>query len=330
MNSPRSAAPPRTKVSRVLVIVNPVAGQHSGEEKVERLRGLLDRHGVTSEIRCTEGEGDALRLAREARDVDVILVMGGDGTVMEALTGMLKNPHPVPLAQVPAGTANLLCRALAIPSDMEEAVELAVGAGDDGGVVVSTDVGYLPDHDRYFMIMAGAGWDADMLADATRGMKDRLGFFAYLFSGIKNLFTLKTARVRATIDGEQVRFRANTIMVVNVGEIYGSGLALGEDLSPHDGRLNLVVASPRTAWGLVKAIALLLMRRVTESKDLHYFSASRIEIHTSRPLRLELDGDLVGETPFRVEVVAAAAHLVVPRRYAEAKSLPAEPLGAPE
>lgn len=306
--------------SRILLIVNPVSGQADFDESMSTIREYLDEAGVDYEVRETQGEEDALNWAKEARGYDLVAVGGGDGTVMEAMSGMVKNPEPVPLAQLPLGTANLLARALAIPHNLKRALKIAF----ESGMVAPLDVGYLPTHDRYFAIVAGSGWDAELIDEADREMKDKLGFFAYVFAGVKHLFDGNISRVRIEIDGKVRRFRANEVMVINIGEIYKSGLALGKGLSPHDGKLDLAIASTSSIWGSIKLLIRILFRKFDDSDDLRYFSASRLKVEAMPPLKLEIDGEPIGETPFEVEVVPAGARLVVAPDYIEAKGIESE------
>ena len=303
-------------VASALVILNPVSGQGDPE----KLRGLvgtkLGEAGVDFEIRETQGEGDALEWARDAHSFDLVIVSGGDGTVMEAMSGIVKNKLPVPLAQLPAGTANLLARALDIPTKPEEALDVALS-----GVAVPVDVGYLPDFDRYFALVAGAGWDAQLIEDASRELKDRLGFLAYVMTGTKNLFKLQRSHIKLEIDGEQHVTRAHTVMVVNVGEIAGMGLKLGEGISPHDGKLNLAVAAPQTLAGLARLGYRLATNQFENYRDLKYFSASKIRITATPPLEVEIDGEAIGTTPLYVEAVPNGAVLIVPQDYAERHGL---------
>ena len=301
--------------TRALVIMNPVSGQKDHDTLRGQVETYLETAGIAFEVRETEGEGDAKTWAEQA-DTDLVLVYGGDGTVMETMTGLINNERDIPLAQLPGGTANLLARALGIPVDIEEALEVALN-----GVVVPLDVGYLPEKDLYFSLVAGAGWDASLIEDASREIKNRLGFFAYVVTGVKNLYNLKRSRITLDIDGETHRFRAHTVMLVNVGEILGTGFALGKDMNPHDGKLNLAVASPNSFGGILKLVFRLATKRFENYRDLQYFSGCEVRVEADPPLKLELDGEAVGETPFSARVVPGGALLVVPREYAEAKKL---------
>ena len=302
---------------KLLVILNPVSGQGNYDEIKSEVETALADAGVSFELRETEGEGDAFRWAAEAGDFDLILVGGGDGTVMEAMSGCIENQHNVPLAQLPMGTANLLARALAIPTRIKKALTLAL----EGGVSTQMDVGYLPGMERYFAIVAGSGWDAQLIADADRDLKNRLGFFAYVIAGVKNLFRLQNSRILLKLDGREIRTKAHTVEVINVGEIYGTGIAIGNNLSPHDGRLDLAVIASSRWRGIFKLLWRLITKRFGDDSSLRYFSASRIEVEADPPLKLQIDGEAVGETPYQVIVIPNGANLVVPREYVEAKKL---------
>ena len=306
----------------ILVILNPVSGQLDFEDTLSIVTERLQGSGLEYEIRQTQRGGDALRWAKEASDYGLVIVGGGDGTIMEAMSGMIENPAPIPLAQLPMGTANLLARSLAIPVEIEDALDLALA----DGFVAALDVGYLPRHERYFALVAGSGWDALMIEDADRELKNKLGFFAYVVSGFRQLFNLQRSRVRVEIDGVPRLYMAHTVMVINVGEIYGSKVALGEAVSPHDGKLDLAIASSHSVWGFIRLLFRILLGRFTGDPELKYFSATRLAIEAHPPLKLEIDGEPIGETPFEVEVVPGGAHLVVPEKYVSAKGLPAEKL----
>ena len=301
---------------RILVIRNPASGQGDPEELRETLEAYLDDKGVTYEIRETEGDGDALKWAQEAKDVDLVIASGGDGTIMEAMSGLIKNNLPIPLAQLPAGTANLLARAFGIPTDPTEALEVALN-----GVAVSTDVGYLPDQDRYFALVAGAGWHAQLVEDASRDLKNRLGVFAYVVTGVKNLFQLRRSRIDLEIDGKHEQYRANTVMIINVGEIVGIDHKMGEGISAHDGKLNLSIASPQTLFEVLRLTFRMLTKQYDSYSDLKYFSATSIKVTATPPLEVQIDGESIGQTPLYAEAVPDGALLMVPQAYAKDKGL---------
>ena len=142
---------------RALVILNPSSGRHNTDDTRRLIETKLSVAGLACEVRLTGGTGDALAWAERACSdgFDLVIAAGGDGTVMEAMSGLLRAKAEIPLAQIPLGTANLLARALTIPSSPGDAMNVIFS-----GRVEQLDVGYLPDHDRYFALMAGCGYDA--------------------------------------------------------------------------------------------------------------------------------------------------------------------------
>jgi YegS/Rv2252/BmrU family lipid kinase len=301
---------------RVLVIINPASGRHDPAQTRQAIEERFEQEQVAYEFRETQQAGDALKWAQqaEAENFDLVLVSGGDGTIMEAMSGLIKAGSHIPLAQIPVGTANLLARAIAIPTDQAAALDVAFT-----GKAERFDVGYLPKEDRYFALVAGAGYDARLIADASRELKNALGFAAYIVTGIKNIFTLRPARIELEIDGQRRRIRAHTIMIVNVGQIESMGISLGPNIQPHDGKLDLMVVSSATIWGGLQILFRILTRRFSGHSDLTYYSASRVRITARPPLPTQIDGEELGTTPLYAEAVPQGALLLVPQEYQPAK-----------
>ncbi len=301
---------------RVLVIINPVSGRHDPAETRQALEDRLHRDNVEFEVRETHAAGDALGWAQQAETdgFDLVLVSGGDGTVMEAMSGLIKSGSNVPLAQIPVGTANLLARALLIPTDQAEALELVFT-----GKTERLDVGYLPDEDRYFALVAGAGYDAQLIRDASRELKNALGFAAYIVTGVKNMFKLRQSRIVLEIDGKKRRLRAHTVMIVNVGQIGDGAIALGPNIHPHDGKLDLMIASSASVMGALRILWRIVTRQFDGQGELIYLSATRVRLTATPPLPTEIDGEQLGTTPLYVEAVPEGALLLVPQEYQAAK-----------
>lgn len=295
-----------------LVIINPVSGQEDDGQLRQMIEDRLNAAQISYEVRETQGENDALGWAEQAapEGFEVVIVAGGDGTVMEAVSGLIKSGVSLPLAQIPSGTANLLARALLIPTDPQAALELIFTGKQE-----KLDVGYLPDEQRYFSLMAGAGYDARLIKDASRKLKNSLGFAAYLLTGVKNLFGLPRSRIELEIDGQQHHFRAHTVLVINVGQIGSNLVTLGPDIYPHDGKLNLAVFSSISWLGAIRILFLILTRQFVGHSDLSYFSASKIRVSAYPPLPTQIDGEPLGTTPLRVEIIPNGISLIVPQDY---------------
>lgn len=304
---------------RALVIANPVSGRNDPTETRRMLEERLDQEQLAYDLRETQEAGDALNWASnaEAEGFDLVVVSGGDGTIMEAMSGLIKSGSRVPLAQIPAGTANLLARALSIPTDQADALDTIFT-----GKAERLDVGYLPEQDRYFALVAGAGYDAQLIGDASRELKNVLGFAAYVVTGIKNLFKLRPARIELEVDGRRERFRAHTVMVVNIGQVDQVGISLGPNIHPHDGRLDLIIVSSATVLGALRILFQILTRQFRGNSNLRYLSAQRVRLTARPPLPTQIDGEELGQTPLYVEAVPEGALLIVPQEYQAVKDKP--------
>ena len=163
---------PAPFAGRMLVILNPVAGQDDPARVRRQIGGALAVRGASFDLVETAGAGDAERLAQQAVGLGYgcVVAAGGDGTIAEVITGLAGGA--VPLGIIPLGTGNQLAANLGIPPDVERAVEVAVN-----GRPRPIDIGQLG-NGRYFALMAGAGWDAEVMGSCTRELKDRWGFGA--------------------------------------------------------------------------------------------------------------------------------------------------------
>lgn len=302
--------------TNVLCIVNPASGQHAVTRTQQLLKTHLTEAGIGYEVRKTARAGDAERWATCAQreGFDAVLSCGGDGTVTETLTGLLKAETVLPLALLPLGTANLAAKALGVPLRPSAALRLL-----SCGKVVSFDVAYLPDHRRYFLLLAGSGWDARLIAGVPPTLRRRLRFAAYLLLGVKNLCRLRytQAQVTLTLDGVRRQIVAHTVLLANVGRL--GSWALGPGISLHDGQLDVIAIASSGPGGVASLAWRLVTGRLAAHRDLHYFKAATVHINAEPPLPVQLDGELIGETPFYVEVVPGGARMVVPASYPDAK-----------
>ena len=301
---------------RILVVLNPTAGQR----RTSRIRGMiesfLNEESVDFELRETGAAGDALKWARSARaeGFDLIAVAGGDGTIREAVEGLMRSGGRLPLAQIPIGTGNVTARALRIPTmNIKKSLELIV----DGKEAVF-DIGYMPNHDRYFVFVMGIGYDAHIIHDTPREIKRHLGFFAYIGAGIKHFFKVRPIKLEVEMDGVTRQIKAHTVMVINIGTIEDLKLSFAPNIDPHDGKLNVMIISTDSHWSSLIVLIKVLTRRYFGYRPLRHYKVERIRVDAETPLPLEIDGDPVGTTPFLAEVIPHALTLVVPADYGQA------------
>nr|WP_116066449.1 diacylglycerol kinase family protein [Asanoa ferruginea] len=233
----------------------------------------------------------------------VVFVCGGDGTVMSALGALVDTDAA--MAILPAGTGNLLAANLGISTDTVTGIEVAIEGGQR-----KIDVGQVDD--QYFAVMAGMGFDADMLEATSDTAKARIGWPAYVLGAMRHL---KDRPMRLTIrvdDGEPMRRRARSVLIANVGRLQG-GVRLLTDAAPDDGLLDVAVLTPRTLrhWA---ALGWAVLRRSPRVPSMQVLRGARVEVVSNRPQPRQLDGDVIDPgNKLRAEVRPEAVWLCVPQ-----------------
>jgi YegS/Rv2252/BmrU family lipid kinase len=290
---------------RVAVVFNPVTGGGDTADRKRDTQEALEGAGVdVLWLETTkEDPGQGMTAKAVAEGVDLVIAQGGDGTVMACVTALAGTE--VPLAVLPGGTGNLLATNFDIPSELDEAVEIAL-EGDR----VRLDVAAMDD-DR-FVVMGGIGFDAAMLRDADPNLKKHLGAVAYVLSGFKNL-RRRVTRFQLRLDDQPPIERAGQgILIGNLGRLQG-GLPVMPDAKPDDGLLDVAVLKTRSLLDWLALGTRVLLRRRRKGPQLELFQARRVEIHCDTPQPVERDGDPAGARDHLVvEVVPKALTLCVP------------------
>jgi diacylglycerol kinase (ATP) len=303
---------------RVAIIFNPASGSEDSETRRAQLEELTVAAGLTCELRETDRDQGAAPLARAAREAGMerVLISGGDGSVMEAADVLAGSE--VALAVLPGGTGNLLALNLGLPTETDAAVELALT-----GRARPLDVGRA--NDNVFLVMAGIGWDARMIRDAGRELKDRLGALAYFLSAWRNMGQ-PPIRFTITIDGQRLVRRAQSVLVANLGRITG-GLELVPGADPEDGLLDVAILR---AQG-VRELAVILWRGLIGQRRsdvlLEIRRGREIVIETELPQAVQLDGnEAEPATRLEVRVEPGALQLVrAPTTDEQGRPLPESP-----
>ena len=270
------------------------------------LRRVLAERGLTDvywrEVAKSRFAPKQVKAALENK-ADLIFVWGGDGMVQRCVD--VAAGTDATLAIIPAGTANLLATNLGIPKDMEEAVDIGLA-----GNARRIDVGRL--NGERFAVMAGAGFDAQMIGDADGGLKDRVGRLAYVWTGAKHL---RDKPFRAKIDVDGARWydgEASCILVGNVGKLFG-GVEAFEDAHPDDGVLELGVLSAEGMREWAGTIARAVVGTASKSPHAITTKVHDVRIKLDRKVLYEIDGgDRKKVRKLHVEVEPEAVQICVP------------------
>lgn len=293
-----SAAP-----RRVLVVVNPASrrGRRVGTRAVR----ALERAGVQCTVLYTERPGHARTLAAaQAATHDVVCAVGGDGTVMEIVSALA--PHGPPVAIIPAGTGNLLARALGIPLSPERAARTLLTASE-----ARIDLGRLADGTRV-AIGAGVGIDAAMIATTSSTWKRRVGVIAYVVTGARHALVRRRFTATIVVDGVPVTRTASSVLVANFGALLNGLITLGDGIRYDDGLLDVCIFDPRNTLDALRIAVRLLTGRAGSGRAMAYLRGREIVVSTEPALPAQADGELIGTTPFAVSVEPLAARLLIP------------------
>ena len=298
----RRASMPDGPRRRLGVVLNPV-GVDDAEAFKRRVAAAARGAGWDEPLwfeTTVEEAGGAMGAAALAAGADVVAVAGGDGTVRTVCAELARTGVPVGI--IPTGTGNLLARNLGLPLTIDAALAVVLDGEERAIDMVRVEGDDLaPDH---FVVMAGLGLDAAIMAGAPEAIKAKVGWPAYVISALRHI---RYPAVRMDIsvdDAPYERFRARTVVIGNVGNLQ-AGIPLLPKASFDDGRLDVVVIAPRRSLGWFVLLWRVLLRRPHTDERLGRMTGRRVVVQAGHPAPRQLDGDLVGEgSELRAEVAA--------------------------
>jgi len=296
-------------MKKIFLISNPAAARAS-ERSSQAIVEVLEKAGCDLTVMKTSGPGDAVELCREAirEGADVVATFGGDGTVMEALEGLVD--ADIPLAVIPGGTANLLAGNLSIPNNPGKAARVIVE-----GRPRTIDIGRLETDEvtKYFAVGAGAGYDAELMSGTSGEAKRRWGRAAYVSYVMRTAPSIRPIPFRVTIDGSCSELDAASVLVANCREIMPGILSLGHEVALDDGHFDTFILK---AHGLLESAALvmqLMRQKVRETDQVRRLRGREVRVECDTPQPVECDGDVVGTTPFTATIIPGGRTVMVPR-----------------
>jgi len=296
-----------------LLIVNPAAGQTRSPGTLDKLLAVLAP--VLGDVVETQERGDAECAARKAAAksrYDAILVAGGDGTVNEVINGLLSErangKAVLPLGLVPLGTQNVLAHELGVPAGNPLRLLEMLQAGRTRAI----DVGVAGS--RCFTLMAGFGFDALVVREVLRPVKELIGPAAYAFATVGALAKCRSMALRLELDGEEICSESYLVVIANAASYAYRQIKLAPFAELDDGWLDICVfeRAPTDRFGFVTQMMAVLTRRHLRDPRVRYYRAKRIVIHSDPPIHGQLDGDTFGETPLEISILPRILPVFVP------------------
>jgi diacylglycerol kinase (ATP) len=291
--------------SLAVLIGNPAA-KKTTDKKIEVAVRFLRSKGYETESVLTKQKGDAEYFAREAlkKSPAIIIGAGGDGTFNEVVNGMAGSE--IPLAILPLGTTNVLAKEAGIPENVESALEIAAKGTPKSISLGKITLTHTPSPvTHYFLLMAGFGFDGESVYGMNKTVKKISGKGAYLYSGLRTLAGFHPDRLALTIDGKS--YSGYTAIIGNAAK-YGGNFRITPDARLSDPILYVCVFEGGGRLDILRYIFGITTGKHLGFKDVRYLSAEHVEIKGDA--HIQTDGDYLGKTPAKIEVVRDALKLI--------------------
>ena len=273
----------------------------------------------TAEIQFTQGVGDGARIAQQAvlRGQELVVAVGGDGTLFEVMNGMLgcEAPDAAPTLGIwPAGSGADFARGQHIPNDAEPICDLLAN-----GTPRLVDVGRIRCHDasgapveKYFLNAADFGIGAKVVERLQTRSRLLPGKSSYLWQTLRTLVTFRNPQVSMEIDGVLLDPKTIITVVVANGRYFGGGMCIAPDALIDDGELNLVQVGDLGRIEAMRRLQETFGGQRIEHPDVHYSTCKIIRAASTSRVPIEADGELLGFLPASFEIIPRALNLLLP------------------
>lgn len=300
------------KFKKARVILNPAANHGQTGKLIDKISELLKPH-FDFELLITSYPRQAENFAAKAKGFDLIIGVGGDGTINEIVNGMMSSNSPPPLAFLPTGSGNDLQRMLGISKSIEKAVEQIIN-----GKVIFIDV--VKVNKRFYANSLGIGFDAQVahLANQTKQKTKRSGLLLYLQSLFKVLFKdYHSYKIKLKVDVEDWQERDVTLLAANSGKSYGGGFLITPQAQNDDGLIDLCYIDALPIYEVILRLPFVIFGKHTWMKPFHMFKVKKVWVKSadSKPIPAHLDGEILLAKEFKIEVLPKTLPVVVPANF---------------
>jgi len=305
-------------MTHAFVVLNPVAGDSAPVVRRSLRRHLADA-GWSWECHETTEEEDVAevvheRLGGDGQPFDVVVVVGGDGTVSGVADGIARSS--VPMGIIPAGTGDTLARELGIPVDPQAAMELLTGDH------VVREIDAMTVGERFYVLNVSVGLSGLMMRDTARVDKRRFGRAAYVWTGLRKLFGYQPHRFTVVVDGKTRVVRASEVAVVNSGALGDPSFRWSPKVALDDGCIDVCIIRAKSVADYVGvAVSVALRRHGEEPAIEHVIAEERVVVDADPELPVQADGELLGKPPVEVRVAPGAVRVVVPESREGARAV---------
>lgn len=276
-------------MKKMLFIFNPRSGKAQIRNKLVDILDIFTKAGYELTVHVTQRQGDAMEAAfRHGENKDLVVCSGGDGTLNETISGLMKLKQYPDLGYIPAGSTNDFASSLKISKDMLKAAEAAVS-----GLAYPLDIGSFCDG-KYFIYIAAFGAFTEVSYLTPQDKKNVLGHQAYMLEGMKSLASIKSYSMR--IECEEIMLEGEFIfgMITNTISVGGFKGLVTQDVALDDGEFEvLLIRSPKTALDLTNIINYMFLKE-EPNEYVHKFRTRSLKLISDEPIDWVLDGEFGG------------------------------------
>jgi diacylglycerol kinase (ATP) len=299
-----------SRIHRITIIVNPAAGRGSarqwmGELEVRLSLAIQSTHRIISwEILETTCPGDATELALEAvrGGANIVVAAGGDGTIGEVVNALVGTE--VALGVIPMGTGNDFARSLGIGTDVDKAIYNLLE-----GVPIAIDVGRT--QGRYFVNVAGCGFDSAVAQRVNHGFRWLRGTSTYVAAVLQTLLTYRASKIRLTLDNEVIETSAMLCSIANA-RYYGGGMRIAPDAMLTDGLYDICLVKDVGKFEFLRTFHKVFKGKHTTHPAVRMLRSKYVKVESDRPLPVLVDGEIVGTTPAEFEMLEGGINVMGP------------------
>jgi diacylglycerol kinase (ATP) len=293
-------------MKRARIIYNPTSGRELFKKHLAEVLIKLEQAGYETSVHATICEGDATEAARIAveRKYDIVVAAGGDGTLNEVVNGLAEQDYRPKLGIVPMGTTNDFARALHIPRDIGQAIDVITK-----GESIPVDIGRM--NDRYFINIAGGGRITELTYEVPSKLKTMMGQLAYYLKGIEMLPSIKPTDVSIEYDGKLFEGEA-MLFLIGLTNSVGGFEKLAPDASINDGLFSLLILKKTNLAEFIRIATLAVRGEHVKDPNVIYTQANRIKIQAKEKVQLNVDGELGGVLPAEFENLYRHLDVFVP------------------
>jgi diacylglycerol kinase (ATP) len=286
------------------VIYNPVAGPRA-VNRIDQVRSYLSAHGLPFRILETTASGEAVGMARQAAEEgsDAVVAVGGDGTMNEVADGLAGSETR--LAFVPHGTGNVFAREFSLPESVEGCLALLTS-----GKTISVRMAKA--NDRRFVLLASAGFDAEVVERMNSGQKNLLGIAAYLLCGARHLLRSQPP-LWIEFPGRD-RVEAQTVIVAR-GKKYGGNVTIAPAGDIEGDTFQVIALLRKGRWSIAKFALDTLRGKHTASRHVLVRESPSLFVRSSIPSACQVDGEYLGPLPVRFTMTDTLLRIVVPADF---------------